>query len=182
MQPTAAPPAQDAASQADRMQARGTSGASGRFRVYNIGACHRGVCPRWSVTDLDHQQRFVAGFDPASLHLDRQTIQRVREGALDLVVVGAVVRNGDQGPMLDASSLESIASHRARPRTGSAQPGDADAPNPFAPASPDAAPEPSQPGQSAPTQSPPPGFLSLPPDTSPFGQPAANPYQQGGQY
>ena len=185
MRPTAATPAPDAAAQAGRMQAattqpHGAAGASGRFRVYNIGACHRGVCPRWSVTDLDRQQRFVAGFDPASLHLDRQTIQRAREGALDLIVIGAVVRNGDQAPMLDASALESVASHRGRPRIGSAQPGDADAPNPFITASPDAAPV--QPGPSVPTQSPPPGFLSLPPDNSPFGQPGTNPYQQGGQY
>ena len=168
--PDAGPP--DSGGAQSTAPARIVAGQRGHFRIYNIGACHRGVCPRWSVTDLDRQQRFVAAFDLASLHLDRETMQRVREGSLDLIVSGAVVRRGTEAAALDAAALQSVAPHRGRPRVAE---------------SPEDLSDPSSPVP--PTQSPPPGFLSLPPDIPPGAQPAASPYQpgnspyqQGGQY
>ncbi len=110
-----------------------------RFRVYNVGACHRGVCPRWSVTDLDRRSRFVAGFDGSALHLDRDTMQRLREGSLDLIVSGSVSEQGPDGRVLNAETLQSIVPHRGRHSSS-------DGPIDLAP----------------PSQSPQPGYLSLP--------------------
>lgn len=117
-----------------------------RYRVYNISSCHQGICPRWSVTDLDQQSRFVAAFNPASLHLDRGTMQKLREGSLDLIVSGSVRRGGGGSQTLDADSLQSVAPHHGR-----ARPAGTDDPIDLAP---------------PPTQSPPPGFLTLPPGES----------------
>ncbi len=85
-----------------------------RFRVYNIGACHHGVCPRWSVTDLDRRSRFVAGFDGSALRLDRETMQRLREGSLDLIVSGSLSDQGSAGRVLNAETLQSIVPHHGR--------------------------------------------------------------------
>ena len=112
-----------------------------RFRVYNIGACHRGVCPRWSVTNLDQRSRFVAAFDLSALHLDRETMRRVREGTLDLIVSGSV-RGGPDGRILVADTLQTVIPHHGLLRPSSSEPADLAAP-----------PQ---------TQSPPPGFLALP--------------------
>lgn len=113
---------------------------AGHFRVNNISSCHRGVCPRWSVTDIDRQTHFIAAFDPTPLHLDHDTMQRLRQGTLELAVSGSVRRRGQEGQMLVADALQSIAPHRGRPRTS------ADA------------------NDSAPPEerSPPPGFLIAP--------------------
>ena len=113
-----------------------------RFRVYNIGACHHGVCPRWSVTDLDQRSRFVAAFDLSALHLDRETMRRVREGTLDLVVSGSMTRGGPGGRTLVADALQTVIPHHGLLHPSSAEPADLAAP-----------PQ---------TQSPPPGFLALP--------------------
>ena len=114
------------------------------FRVYNISACHQGICPRWSVTDLDQQQHFVAAFNPATLHLDRDMLRRLREGSLDLVVSGSVAQGRD-GRTLSADALDEVVAHHGRIRSSSS---------------------PSEPVELAPPlRSPPPGFLPvLPPE------------------
>ena len=112
------------------------------FRVYNISACHHGVCPRWSVTDLDQRSRFVAAFDLSALHLDRDTTRRLREGAVDIIVDGSVTRGGPDGRTLVAGTLQGIAPHHGLVHPSSSEPVDLAAPPP--------------------TQSPPPGFLAMP--------------------
>ena len=112
------------------------------FRVYNISACHHGVCPRWSVTDLDQRSRFVAAFDLSALHLDRDTVRRLREGAVDIIVDGSVTHGGPDGRTLVAGTLQGIAPHHGLLHPSSSEPVDLAAP-----------PQ---------TQSPPPGFLALP--------------------
>ena len=112
------------------------------FRVYNISACHHGVCPRWSVTDLDQRSRFVAAFDLSALHLDRDTTRRLREGAVDIIVDGSVTRGGPDGRTLVAGTLQGVAPHHGLLHPSSSEPVDLAAP-------PQA-------------QSPPPGFLAMP--------------------
>ena len=85
-----------------------------RFRIYNVSACHHGVCPRWAVLDLDDNARFTAAFDYSGLNLDKQTIQRLREGAIDLTVNGSIVRNGPNGRTIRATQLDGITPHRRR--------------------------------------------------------------------
>lgn len=127
------------------------------FRLNNISPCRRGVCPRWSVTDLDHHLHFVAAFNPASLHLDPGTLQQVRAGALDLLVIGSLTPDGHT---LSAEALQSVAPHRGR------------APAAVAPIEPvDAEPLP------LPPRSPPPGFLPIPPAGPPPFDPSAMPQQ-----
>jgi type II secretory pathway predicted ATPase ExeA len=160
--PAPTPTPQAAAPQTDRPAPTPTPtanapAASGHFRVYNISACHRGACPRWSVTDLDHRARFVAAFDPSALHLDRDTAQRVREGVLDLIVSGTVAGGGPDGRVLTADGPQSIAPHRGRLRPSGGEPIDLTGP-----------PQP-QPQ----TQSPPPGFLAFPSGTPPAAAPAS---------
>lgn len=126
-----------------------------RFRVYNISACHHGVCPRWSVTDLDRRARFVAALDASALRLDRDTTQRLREGALDLIVSGSVTRGGPDGRILVAETLQTVSPHHVLPHPPSSEPAE--------PASPPV------------TQSPPPGFLSLPASSPPAEPPTLGP-------
>lgn len=98
---------------------------------------------------MERRTRFVAAFDPTRLHLDPDTVQRLREGVVDLTVRGTIVQGGPDGHVLDADQLESVEPHRPRIHQEAAakQPPD------------DAAPL---------TQSPPPGFLSLPVDRAPL--------------
>ncbi len=125
------------------------------FRVYNISTCRHGVCPRWSVTDLDHHVHFVTAFNPASLHLDPGTLQQVRAGNLDLLVSGSVTPDAHT---LDAEALQSVVPHHGRvraPAVAPIEPVDAEA---------------------LPPRSPPPGFLPIP-STSPPPDPYAVPQQ-----
>lgn len=126
-------------------QAAASGQATTRFRIYNISACHQGVCPRWSVTDLDQQQHFVAAFNPATLHLDRDVLQKLREGSIDLVVNGSIARGGPDGRTLTADTLQQVAPHHGRVHLPSSSG--------------------SEPVELAPSQlqSPPPGFLPVPP-------------------
>jgi len=96
-----------------------------RYRLYNVGACHHGVCPRWSVTDLARHNRFVASFDLGGLHLDRTTEQRLREGTLDLMVTGWLVPGGGEGHKLVAAHLISVLPHHGRVHAPASAEGDA---------------------------------------------------------
>ncbi|WP_428377606.1 AAA family ATPase [Lichenicoccus sp.] len=111
-----------------------------RYRLYNVGACHHGVCPRWAVLDLNRQSRSFAGFNPTRLGLPPATVQRLREGSLDLIVDGRLADGGPGGRRLDAVRLVSVEPHHGR------------APAPI--------PEQSPPAPDA--QSPPPGYLQAP--------------------
>ncbi len=97
---------------------------------------------------MQHRTRFVAAFDPTSLHLDPETVQRLREGVVDLTVRGTVAQGGPDGHVLDADQLESIEPHRPRIHQDAAARESLADPAPL-------------------TQSPPPGYLSLPADRSP---------------
>jgi len=126
------------------------------FRVYNISPCRHGVCPRWSVTDLDHHVHFVAAFNPASLHLDPGTLQQVRAGNLDLLVSGSITPDTHT---LDAEALQSVVPHHGRvraPAVAPIEPVDAEA---------------------LPPRSPPPGFLPIPSASPPPPDPSAMPLQ-----
>ena len=123
-----------------------------RFRVYNISACHRGVCPRWSVTNLDQRSRFVAAFDLSALHLDRETLRRLREGAVDVIVNGSVTGGGPDGRTLVAETLQTVAPHHGLLHPSSSEPTDLAVP-PL-------------------TQSPPPGFLAMPISNGPVEPPS----------
>ncbi len=114
---------------------------AGRFRVNNISSCHRGLCPRWTVIDLNRQTRFVAAFDPSSLRLDRDTMQRLRQGTLELTVSGSVRKRGQDGQTLVAQALQSMSPHHGQPRQPAVDAND---------------PTPSE------DRSPPPGFLPVP--------------------
>ena len=157
-----APAPRAIASDGPRPQSPGTGNAiiqGTHFRVYNVGPCHRGICTRWTVIDLDHDNmRFAAGFDPLPLNLDRGSMQKVREGRLDLIVVGAVTPGGPNGHVLTADVLQAVAAHRGRLQSQpeeqqqqevepASEPASGSAPIALAP---------------PPTQSPPPGFLTLP--------------------
>ena len=108
-----------------------------RFRVNNVSSCHHGVCPRWSVTEIDRHVHYFAAFDPAPLHLDHDTLQRLRQGALEITVTGTVKKRGPDGQTLVAETLQSMTPHHNRrpPATELA---------------------------AAPDHSPPPAFLPLP--------------------
>lgn len=124
------------------------------FRVYNISTCHHGVCPRWSVTDLDHHVHLVTAFNPASLHLDPGTLRQVRAGNLDLLVSGSVTPDAHT---LDAEALQSVVPHHGRlhaPAVAPIEPVDAEAL----------------------PRSPPPGFLPIP-SASPPPDPYVMPQQ-----
>ena len=128
-----------------------------RFRVNNISGCHHGVCPRWAVTDLDRQVRFVAAFDPSLLHLDHETLQRLRQGSLDLTVSGSLRKHGQEGQTLVAETLQSVSPHRGRPRQPSVDASDSAA---------------------SPDRSPPPSFLPVPSETPTVNEaPLPNPQQ-----
>lgn len=116
-----------------------------RFRVNNVSSCHHGVCPRWSVTDIERQAHFFAAFDPTPLHLDHDTLQRLRQGTLELTVSGSVKKRGSDGQTLVADAVQSMAPHRVKPRAA-ADTGDA---------------------ASSLDRSPPPGFLPVPNDGQP---------------
>ncbi len=93
----------------------------GHFRVNNVSSCHHGVCPRWSVTDVDRHTHGFAAFDPTPLHLDRDTLQRLRQGNLELTVTGTVRKHGPDGQTLVADSLQSTAPHHGhRPQSNDA--------------------------------------------------------------
>lgn len=128
----------------------------GRFKVNNISGCHRGVCPRWAVTDLNRQAHLVAAFDPSPLHLDHDTMQRLRQGTLELTVSGSIKKRGQEGQTLVAETLQSMAPHRGRPR-----PPPSDATDPA----------------SSEDRSPPPGFLVAPAAPNPAPGQDADPEQ-----
>nr|WP_321984814.1 AAA family ATPase [uncultured Lichenicoccus sp.] len=118
-----------------------------RYRLYNVGACHHGICPRWAVLDLNRQSRTFAGFNPARLGLSQVTVQRLREGNLDLVVDGRIADDGSAGRRIEAVRLVSVEPHHGRaPRAAPAQESGLPAPSSDIP---DA-------------QSPPPGYLQAP--------------------
>ena len=121
-----------------------------RYRLYNVGACHHGVCPRWAVLDLNRRSRSFAAFNPASLGLPAATVQRLREGSLDLVVDGRVDR-GAGSASLAAVRLISVEAHHGRVQPAAIQPMNQDQVAQDQAQSP--APD---------TQSPPPGFLQAP--------------------
>ncbi len=116
------------------------------FRVYNISSCHHGVCPRWSVTDLDQRSHFVAAFDLSALHLNRDITRRLREGIVDIIVDGSVTRAGPDGRTLVAETLQGVAPHHGLPRASPSEPVALVPPPP---------------------QSPPPGFLAPPAGSPP---------------
>ncbi len=118
-----------------------------RFRVNNVSSCHHGVCPRWSVTEIDRHAHYFAAFDPTPLRLDHDTLQRLRQGALELTVTGTVKKRGMDGQTLIADTLQSMAPHHGKrpsstessaPSDRSPQPGflpvpgEAEAPDPAA--------------------------------------------------
>ena len=95
-----------------------------RFRVNNVSSCHHGVCPRWSVTDVERKDHFFAAFDPTPLHLDRDTLQRLRQGALELTVSGSIRKRGTESQTLVAESVQSMAPHHGHPRPAAPEGGD----------------------------------------------------------
>ena len=144
-------------------RAAAPSGLTGQFRVSNVSSCHHGVCPRWSVFDLDRNAGTVAAFDPSGLHLDPETLQRLREGSIDLTVSGTLTKGGPDGRRLHANHLDAITPHHPH-RSAMAAPPTTSEPVTSAPMAP--APIPSAPIMPAPvTQSPQPGFLAFPPGT-----------------
>lgn len=84
-----------------------------RYRLYNVGACHHGVCPRWAVLDLNRRSRSFAAFNPGGLGMPPATVQRLREGSLDLIVDGRI-NAGSYGPSMDAVRLVSVEPHHGR--------------------------------------------------------------------
>ena len=134
--------------------------ALGRYRVYNISACHHGVCPRWSIFDITRGSSFVAAFDFSALGLDPETIRKLREGAIDLTVTGSLESNGPAGRTLQADHLDKVTPHHRRHAdTSSDAASVADGAPPL-------------------TQSPPPRFLAFP-DGTPPAERAAAPDGQG---
>ena len=127
-----------------------------RFRLYNVGACHHGVCPRWAVLDLNRQSRTFAGFNPAPLGLPQATVQRLREGSLDLIVDGRLAGGVSTGRRLDAVRLVSVEPHHGRAPQPASEEEQSPAPDVPSPGSqpPD--------NQSPDSQSPPPGYLQAP--------------------
>ncbi len=132
-----------------------------RFRLYNISACHHGVCPRWQAFDITDDAHFVAAFDYSALNLDTQTLQRLRAGTIDVTVSGSIVRGGPTGRTIRATQLDNITPHRRRAASadGGGAPDD----------------------EASVTQSPEPRFLALPPGSQdePTALPAPMPAGQG---
>ncbi|WP_428395452.1 AAA family ATPase [Lichenicoccus sp.] len=160
-------PNRPAAPQATTMPPRAAApgGLIGQFRVNNVSSCHHGVCPRWAVFDLNRNAGTLAAFDPSGLHLDPQTLQRLREGSIDLTVSGTLTKGGPDGRRLHADHLDAITAHHSHRSAMDVAPNmpAPTTPPPLMPAP--VMPAPVTPAPAPTTQSPQPSFLAFPPGT-----------------